>query len=104
MHRDWAAQVHSKASVDALAEMAAIEPTVAAHGVRDLGELICAMRAAEGRTRPPAAVLRSQAVHPLGGRALLQAIVSGLASIGAQVRWGEGMWGLEGGFAVDLVS
>lgn len=107
MDWDWASQARSKASVDALAVLAAVEPAVAAYGGRDLGDVICAMRAAEGRGRAPAAVqamLRSQAVHPLVGRALLQAVVPGLASIGVQFRWGEGSWGLEGAFAVDLVS
>ena len=66
-------------------------------GVADLGELVEYLRGceteAERRTRAAGvvqAMLRSQAVHPLVARAVLQAILPGLVAVARRLRWGSG--------------
>lgn len=114
MTRDWQTQSRSSESRVALSRLAAAEPAVAALadvGVGDLGELVGAMRpGGPGWHREAAAavfraMLRSQGVHPLVPRAVLQAVLPGLVSVARRLAWGAGgEWEDGGAFFVDAVT
>ena len=116
LDRDWDAMRRSAASQLAARRLAAAEPTVAATGARDLGELVASLRAGAGqrsgalvdRDRPALvlrAMLRSQGVHTLVPRAILQAILPGLVSVARRLAWGAGgEWEDGGVFFVDCVT
>jgi DNA-directed RNA polymerase specialized sigma24 family protein len=117
--QDWASRRSSAASRDALGALADAEPDVAAIRARDLGELIDALigtggtawRAARGageRDRAAGifrAMLRSEGVHPLVSRALVQALVPGLVGVARRLTWGKGgEWDSQGAFFVDAIA
>lgn len=117
LNADWAAQGRSDASRRALERLAEAEPSVAALGVHDLGELVAATsgrgagRGGEPRLRPDAAaavvsaMLRSQGVHPLVPRAIVQALVPGLVGVARRLSWGAGgEWHDGGAFFSDVVT
>jgi hypothetical protein len=113
LDRDWAAQRRSSASRTALRRLADAEPAIAEVGAVDLGDLVAALRGdrdrrAFDRGRAPAllqAMLRSQHVHPLVPRAILQAILPGLVSIARRLSWGSGgEWDDGGAFFVDALT
>ncbi|HEX4083167.1 MAG TPA: hypothetical protein VHX40_09410 [Acidimicrobiales bacterium] len=111
---DWRATRRSAASKDALRQLAAAEEVVAAlclADLGDLGDLVDALRHpkdAADRARAARviqAMLRSQGVHPLVPRAVLQAILPGLVSIARRLSWGAGGdWNSGGAFFVDLLT
>jgi len=111
MTAEWTSTARSPASRQALARLAAAEPPVAALGVEDLGALVDALRAPGSRAaRERAAgvlraMLRSQAVHPLVPRAILQALLPGLVTVARRLSWGAGgEWDDGGAFFADLVA
>lgn len=111
LRAEWEATCHLPASHRALRALASAEPAVAALEVIDLGELVASLHGASGtagRARAASvlqAMLRSQSVHPLVPRAILQAIVPGLVSIARRLRWGAGGdWQDGGAFFADLVA
>ena len=111
MTTEWEATGRSPQSDEALRRLAAAEPEIAALGVRDLGGLVAALRTADGpeaRDRAAGllrAMLRSQGVHPLVPRAILQALVPGLVSVARRLSWGAGgEWDDGGAFFTDLVA
>jgi DNA-directed RNA polymerase specialized sigma24 family protein len=84
---------------------------VASLGVADLGELVEYLRHCETEddrrraARVIQAMLRSQAVHPLVTRAVLQAIVPGLVAVARRLRWGSGGdWDDAGSFLADAIA
>ncbi|HEX3946744.1 MAG TPA: hypothetical protein VHW47_03525 [Acidimicrobiales bacterium] len=108
---DWHAASRSAESKEALRLLAEAEPAVAATGAADLADLVCSLRAPEetGAREQAAgvirAMLRSQAVHPLVPRALLQAILPGLVSVARRLSWGAGGdWSGGGAFFVDVTT
>jgi len=87
------------------------EPGLALTGAVDLYDLVAHLREAPGRgDRADAAhvvrlMLRSQSVHPLLTRAILQAILPGLVSVARRLSWGAGgEWTDGGAFFSDLVT
>jgi len=111
MTAEWRIRSRSPDSRQALAKLAECEEVVAALGVADLGELVEFLRscATEAERRRAAevvqAMLRSQAVHPLVARAVLQAIVPGLVSVARRLRWGSGGdWDNAGAFLADALA
>ncbi len=111
MTAEWRVKSRSPESREALARLAAAEPAVASLGVADLGELVEHLRGCEteaDRRRAACviqAMLRSQAVHPLVARAVLQAIVPGLVAVARRLRWGSGGdWDGAGSFMADAVA
>lgn len=117
LDEDWRAVCRSPASRAALRRLCEVEPDVAAVGATDLGELVRALRPPlrglgarrpEERVRPAVtlrAMLRSQGVHPLVPRAILQAILPGLVGVARRLSWGTGgEWGDGGSFFVDAIS
>jgi hypothetical protein len=108
---DWEAIEHSGESRDAVRALGDAEPEVASLGAHDLGELIGALRKARGTTardraaRAVAAMVRSQHVHRLIPRAILQAILPGLVNVARRLAWGRGGdWDDGGAFFADLVT
>jgi hypothetical protein len=108
---EWESTSRTEASRRALARLADVEPAVAALGIGDLGELVATMRRASGAAsrvdaaRVLQAMLRSQSVHPLVARAVLQAVVPGLVSVARRLAWGAGGdWPDGGAFFADLVA
>jgi hypothetical protein len=108
---DWQATRRSAASKDALRRLADAEDVVAAMRLADLGDLVDALRhpgSSADRAhaaRVIQAMLRSQAVHPLVPRAVLQAIVPGLVAVARRLSWGAGGdWSGGGAFFVDLLA
>jgi len=108
---DWRAASRSGPSRQALAALADAEDVVASLGVSDLGDLVDTLRSppdAAGRDRAAQvvqAMIRSQAVHPLVPRAILQAVLPGLVSVARRLSWGSGGdWNGGGAFFVDLVT
>lgn len=115
--RHWAADSRSAASVAALERLAAAEPDISALGAHDLGDLVASLRepsdhpAPRGAGSRPAgaavirAMLRSQHVHPLVPRAILQALLPGLVGVARRLGWGAGgEWPDGGAFFVDLLT
>lgn len=115
--RHWAADSRSAASALALERLAGSEPAVAALGAHDLGDVVSFLgdrsdRPAHGAgpaLPSPAAViqamLRSQQVHPLVPRAILQAVLPGLVGVARRLGWGAGgEWPDGGAFFVDVLT
>lgn len=116
LNADWAACSRSSASRQALLGLAAAEPVIAALGTHDLGELVTVV-AGSGPGRAGAqlkpeeagavvsAMLRSQRVHPLVTRAIVQTIIPGLVGVARRLSWGAGgEWRDGGAFFSDLVT
>ena len=108
---DWEARSRAPDSRAALCLLADAEDVVAMLGVTNLGELVQALRQPRnGVERDRAArvfqaMLRSQGVHPLIGRAVLQAILPGLVTVARRLSWGSGGdWNGGGAFFVDVVA
>ncbi len=111
LNAEWAALSSSPESSQALNALAAAEPVIDALGVVDLGSLVAGLRTATGslgRTeaaRAFQAMLRSQSVHHLVPRAVLQAVVPGLVTVARRLGWGVGGdWEDGGAFFADLVA
>lgn len=115
LSRDWDADCRSGESKEALRLLASAEPEVAAVGARDLGELVRSLRAGAGPGQPTVArarsaavlraMLRSQGVHPLVPRAVLQAMLPGLVGVARRLAWGAGgEWADGGAFFVDVIT
>jgi len=111
LNAEWGSLCVSSESRRALTRLAAAEPLIASIGVDDLGALVGALRHASGtlgRTDAAEALramLRSQAVHPLLPRAVLQAIVPGLVTVARRLAWGAGGdWEDGGAFFADLLA
>lgn len=115
--RQWDADCRSAASVDALERLAAAEPVIAALRARDLGDVVALVRGrvpvAHGAGPSPGpsapaviqAMLRSQHVHPMVARAILQAVLPGLVGVSRRLAWGAGgEWADGGAFFVDLLT
>lgn len=108
---DWIALGRSPESRLAMERLSEREPSVAAIGANDLDELVKSMRAAIGAPEAswaPAvvqAMLRSQSVHPLVSRAMLQALIPGLVTVARRLGWGSGGDWIDGGtFFSDLLT
>lgn len=108
---DWKGRSRSPDSRLALQRLAAAEELVAAVGATDLGDLVAAL----GRSGSTAdrvrsakllqAMLRSQRVHPLVPRAILQALLPGLVATARRLSWGSGGdWEGAGSFLADTVA
>ncbi len=111
LRHEWAVIVRTPAAEEALRRLAAAEPLVAAANARHLGELVDSLHGARddgGRQRAArtlGAMLRSQAVHPLVPRAILQAIVPGLVGVARRLDWGAGGDASGGGaFFTEVVA
>lgn len=111
LHADWSALCHSPAARRATTRLAAAEPTVAATGASDLGELVMWLETRQGASQRVEAaavvraMVRSQAVDPLLPRALLQAVLPGLVGVARRLSWGAGgEWHDGGAFFGDLVT
>ena len=93
---EWTAIRRTPDSRTALRLLRDAEPLVAAVGGTDLGDLVTAIGGAEGteaRDRSAAvlrAMVRSQTVHPLVARAILQAMLPGLINVARRLGWGSG--------------
>lgn len=108
---EWRVTGRSPAARTALRLLSQTEDSVAALGVTDLAELVDALRQARGpseRARAALvlrAMLRSQSVHPLVPRAVLQAIVPGLVTVARRLSWGAGGdWEDGAAFFADLLT
>lgn len=108
---EWQALSRGPDSREALRRLAAAEADIAALGVADLGDVVTAMRnpsgagGRAGAARLLQAMLRSQPVHPLVARALLQALLPGLVTVARRLGWGAGGdWADGGAFFADVVS
>lgn len=108
---DWEARSRSPDSRTALRRLAEAETIVAALALNDLGDLVRGLRQPEGRAERDRAaqvlraMLRSQEVHPLIPRAILQAIVPGLVTVAHRLSWGSGgEWSGGGAFFTDLIT
>lgn len=111
LNAEWTVTGRTEEAREALRRLSAAEPDVAETGAQDLGGLVASLHGARGAhqrersARVLAAMLRSQDVHPLVPRAILQAIVPGLVSVGRRLQWGTGgEWRDGGAFFADLVS
>jgi len=108
---DWRAVARSQSSRFAYELLAAREPNVALTGAGDLEALVGQLRGAigdSGATWAPQvvqAMVRSQAVHPLVARAILQALLPGLVTVARRLGWGVGGDWVDGGaFFADLMT
>ena len=108
---EWEGVSRGPESRRAAALLSGAEPAVALLGADDLGALISALRRASGAAgrvdaaRVVQAMLRSQSVHPLIPRAILQAVVPGLVNVARRLAWGSGGdWEDGGTFFADLVA
>ena len=108
---DWKAVSRGFESKQAFALLAAREPDVAATPAADLEDLVGLLRGAIGdphgswAPRVLQGMLRSQAVHPLISRAILQALVPGLVTVARRLSWGSGGDWVDGGtFFSDLIT
>lgn len=116
MDEDWAAVRRSPASRSAAARLAAAEPVVATLDVTDLGQIVSWLRPSRhfrsdqgpGPARAASvlqAMLRSQRVHPLVPRAILQAVLPGLVGVARRLAWGAGgEWEDGGSFLADVLD
>ena len=111
MAAEWRVRSRSPDSRIAAARLAAAEDVVASLQAADLGDVVAALRlpvATADRERAPRvlqAMLRSQRVHPLIPRAILQAIMPGLVSTARRLSWGSGGdWEGAGAFLADAVA
>jgi hypothetical protein len=108
---DWLASSRGSASREAYVLLASRESVVAEAGVADLHELVRKLRQAIGDSKgtwAPSviqAMLRSQWVHPLVSRAVLQALLPGLVTIARRLSWGSGgNWTDGAAFFDDLTT
>jgi hypothetical protein len=108
---EWEVTSRSAGSRAAAQLLAAAEDPIAALEVRDLGELVEALRHARSRSERASAalvlraMLRSQSVHPLVPRAVLQAMLPGLVTVARRLSWGAGGdWEDAAAFFGDLVT
>lgn len=108
---DWLASSRGSSSRRAYELLASNEPEVAATGAGDLHELVRKLRLAIGDPRGAwaprviQAMLRSQAVHPMVPRAVLQALLPGLVTIARRLSWGAGgNWTDGAAFFGDLTT
>ncbi|HUZ09718.1 MAG TPA: hypothetical protein VMU76_06070 [Acidimicrobiales bacterium] len=108
---EWEGVSRGPESRRAVALLGVAEPAIGALGVHDLGELVSALRRASGAAdrvdaaRVVQAMLRSQSVHPLVPRTILQAVVPGLVSVARRLAWGSGGdWDDGGTFFADLIA
>jgi hypothetical protein len=111
LNAEWAGLGSSPESRAALTRLAGAEPVIGALQVADLGSLVVCLREASGTlgraeaARAFQAMLRSQSVHPLVPRAVLQAVVPGLVTVARRLGWGAGGdWDDGGAFFADLVA
>jgi hypothetical protein len=111
MDADWRVRSRSPDSRIALARLAAAEDVVAALEAGDLGDVVTALRLSqraadrERAARVLQAMVRSQQVHPLVPRAILQAITPGLVAVARRLSWGSGGdWDGAGAFLADAVA
>jgi hypothetical protein len=95
LRAEWEVLRRTPEAHRALCLLSTTEPSVAELHAQDLADVVRAMRP----ERPPCGVdartlvrvlLRSQPLHPLVGRALLQAIVPGLVGVARRLSWGSG--------------
>jgi DNA-directed RNA polymerase specialized sigma24 family protein len=111
MAADWEVKSRSPESRVALARLAHAEDIIASLGAAHLGDLVAGLRQ-PGNTadRDQAAhvlqaMLRSQGVHPLVPRAILQAILPGLVTVARRLSWGSGGdWDDGGAFFADAIA
>jgi hypothetical protein len=108
---DWRAISRGSDSKRALELLAAEEPDVAATKAADLYELVALLRDAigdpHGAWAPGViqAMVRSQAVHRMIPRAILQALLPGLVTVARRLSWGAGGDWVDGGtFFTDLTT
>jgi hypothetical protein len=108
---DWRAISRGCESKHALDLLAAREPDVASTQAKDLEELVALLRGAIGDPRGDwaprvlQAMLRTQSVHPLISRAILQALLPGLVTVARRLSWGSGGDWIDGGtFFSDLIT
>jgi hypothetical protein len=111
INTEWRATARTAQSRAALRRLAAAEPAVAALGVADLGELVEAIGRPSGTAgrdeaaRVLQAMLRSQGVHTLVPRAVLQAILPGLVTVARRLSWGSGGdWDGGASFFADVMT
>ena len=111
MSADWRSIRHSPDSRRAFARLANVEPVVAMLGGNDLGDLTAELGPSDRpghsaqSSRLLQAMVRSQRVHPLVPRAILQAVIPGLVTTARRLRWGSGGDWIGGdAFFVDLVT
>jgi len=108
---DWRAVCRGSESKRALDLLADKEPDVASTRAEDLEELVSLLRGAIGDPRGDwaprvlQAMLRTQSVHPLIPRAILQALLPGLVTVARRLSWGSGGDWIDGGtFFSDLIT
>lgn len=108
---EWETVGRGRESKKALLALAECEPDLALTGASDLHDLVGYLRGAPrtgGRTDAALivrAMLRSEGVHPLLPRAILQAILPGLVTVARRLSWGAGgEWSDGGTFFSDLVA
>jgi hypothetical protein len=108
---EWAGSSRTAEARRALGLLADAETEIAALGVEDLAELVASLRqprSVAGRTsaaRILQAMLRSQSVHPLVSRAILQALLPGLVTVARRLSWGSGgEWEGGGAFFADVLA
>ncbi|MGH9091662.1 MAG: hypothetical protein ACRDZR_09840 [Acidimicrobiales bacterium] len=111
MTADWHARCRGADSREALTRLAGAERAVAALGAGDLGDVVASLsRPGSAADREDAAkvlqaMVRSQHVHPLVPRAILQALVPGLLAAARRLSWGSGGdWQGPGQFLVDVLT
>ena len=108
---EWTVTSRGPTSREALRRLADAEPEIAALGVADLGGVLAAMRDPHGAVarahaaRLLQAMLRSQPVHPMVTRAVLQAVLPGLVTVARRLSWGSGGdWPDGNAFFADVVA
>ncbi|HUA95975.1 MAG TPA: hypothetical protein VMB82_10655 [Acidimicrobiales bacterium] len=108
---DWHAHSRSPDSREALARLARAEAVVSSLGANDLGDVVASLaRSRQADSRRSAAkvlqaMIRSQGVHPLIPRAILQAMMPGLVVAAKRLSWGSGGdWQEPGPFLSDVVT
>ena len=107
----WIPVAHSAASVQALTVLASKEPTVAALGKDDLGQLVDAL-CGDARSVDPVsadraigAMVASQVLDPLIALAVVMALTPGLKVVARRLEWGAGgPWGHPEVFSGDLIT
>lgn len=111
MNAEWEAISNSTDSRQAASLLAAAEPLIADLGASDLKMLLTGLQNLASSSPPDApaqlvrAMLRSQDVHPLVARCILQALIPGLIGIARRLSWGSGGdWDGSGSFCVDLLT
>jgi hypothetical protein len=108
---EWETVGRGQESRTALRSLIEREPNLTKIGANDLHDLVAYLRQApsSGERTDAALVvrsmLRSESVHPLVSRAILQAILPGLVSVARRLSWGSGGdWSDGGTFFSDLIA